>query len=153
MKTSIATATTILALSFPGIAQPAHSQETPESVIHRGDAIPWGEPSNGVRYVALYGEMNTEGESFVFRLEVQPGFELRPHTHPVTEHLTVLSGRFYVGLGETMDREDATAYGPGSYLAIAAGVPAYMWAEEETVIQVHGVGPMTTEFITPPEER
>ncbi len=153
MKTPIATATTILALSVLSVAQPAHSQETPDNVLHQGNAIPWGEPSDGVRYVALYGEMTTEGRSFVFRLEVQPGFELRPHTHPVTEHLTVLSGRFYVGLGETMDKEAATAYGPGSYLAIAAGVPAYMWAEEETVIQVHGVGPMTTEFVTPPVER
>ena len=65
--------------------------------------------------------------------------------------MTVLSGNFFVGIGETWDREAATAYGPGSYLAIAAGVPAYMWVEEETVVQVHGVGPLATEFITPPE--
>lgn len=104
-----------------------------------------------MRFVALYGDMSTDGEAFVFRLEVQPGFELRPHTHPILEHMTVLSGRFYVGLGDTMDKEDAVAYEPGSYIAIAAGVPAYMWAEEETVVQVHGVGPLTTEFITPGE--
>ncbi len=151
MKTIIATTTTILALSALGMAPPAHAQNTPDTVSHRGDAIPWGEPDNGARFVALYGDMTTEGEPFVFRLEVQPGFEIRPHTHPNTEHMTVLSGRFFIGLGETMDKEDATAYGPGSYIAIAAGVPAYMWAEEETVIQVHGVGPLTTEFITPGE--
>ncbi len=151
MNTTIATVTTILALSALGNAPRAHAQVTPGNVFHPGDAIPWGEPDNGARFVALYGDMTTEGEPFVFRLEVQPGFEIRPHTHPNTEHLTVLSGRFFIGLGETMDKEDATAYGPGSYIAIAAGVPAYMWAEEETVIQVHGVGPLTTEFITPPE--
>ncbi len=149
MKTTIANATTILALSVLCAAPPAHAQDTRGNVFHRGDAIPWGEPNNGARYVALYGDMTTEGEPFVFRLEVQPGFEIRPHTHPVSEHLTVLSGRFFVQLGETMDKEDATAYGPGSYIVIAAGVPAYMWAEEEAVIQVHGVGAMTTEFITP----
>ena len=122
-----------------------------ENVFHEGDALPWGEPSNGMRYLALYGQSGAEGEAFVFRLEVQPGFELGPHTHPITEHMTVLSGNFFVGIGETLDREAATAYGPGSYLAIAAGVPAYMWVEEETVVQVHGVGPLTTDFITPPE--
>ena len=30
-------------------------------------------------------------------------------------------------------------------------VPAYMWAEEETVIQLHGVGPLRTDFVTPGE--
>ncbi len=153
MKTTIAAAATTLALSAFCIPATARAQDTAGNIFHQGDAIPWGEPEDGVRYVALFGDMGTEGRSFVFRLEVQPGFELRPHTHPVTEHLTVLSGRFYVGLGETMDKEDATAYGPGSYIVIAAGVPAYMWAEEETVIQVHGVGPMTTEFVAPPGER
>lgn len=151
MKTIIATATTIVALAALAPANSANAQDARESIFHPGDAIPWSEPDDGVRYGALFGDMTSEGHSFVFRLEVQPGFELRPHTHPVTEHLTVLSGRFYVGLGETMDREAATAYGPGSYIAIAAGAPAYMWAEEATVIQVHGVGPMTTEFLTPGE--
>ncbi|MXV94621.1 MAG: hypothetical protein F4Y07_11505 [Gemmatimonadetes bacterium] len=121
------------------------------NVFHPGDALPWGEPNNGMRYLALYGQSSAGGAPFVFRLEVQPGFELAPHTHPITEHMTVLSGNFFVGIGETFDREAATAYGPGSYLAIAAGVPAYMWVEEETVVQVHGVGPLTTDFITPPE--
>jgi len=128
-------------------AEPAPDQ----NIFHQGDALPWGEPSNGMQYLALYGDSGAEGRSFVFRLKVQTGFELGPHTHPITEHMTVLSGRFFVGIGETLDREAATAYGPGSYLAIAAGVPAYMWAEGETVVQVHGVGPLATEFITPPE--
>ena len=121
------------------------------NIFHPGDALPWGEPDNGMQYLALYGSSSAEGRAFVFRLKVQPGFELGPHTHPITEHMTVLSGNFFVGIGETWDREAATAYGPGSYLAIAAGVPAYMWVEEETVVQVHGTGPLATEFIPPPE--
>lgn len=132
-------------------AEVAVERAAEENVFHQGDALPWGDPDNGMRYLALYGQSSAEGRSFVFRLEVQPGFELGPHTHPITEHMTVLSGNFFVGIGETLDREAATAYGPGSYLAIAAGVPAYMWVEEETVVQVHGVGPLATEFITPPE--
>lgn len=140
----------------PGDAPSAEapSTEAPPAeanVIHHGDALPWGEPSNGMSYLALYGDSGAEGRSFVFRLKVGAGFELGPHTHPITEHMTVLSGNFFVGFGETLDREAATAYGPGSYLAIAAGAPAYMWAEEETVVQVHGTGPLTTNFITPPE--
>ena len=143
-----AAAATAIVLSVLLPAPDARAQDAAENVIHPGDAIPWGESNDGVRYVALFGDMSAGG-AFVFRLEVQPGFELRPHTHPITEHITVLSGRLFVGVGETMEKRDATGYGAGSYLAIAADVPAYMWAEEETVIQIHGTGPMTTTFVTP----
>lgn len=136
----------LLALAIP----PAHAQDPAGNVFHDGEALPWGELNNGVRMLPLYGDPYAAGEEFAFRLEVHPGFAMGPHTHPVTEHLTVLSGRFHVGLGETEDREAAKAYGPGSYMAIAAGQPAYMWVEEVTVIQVHGVGAFSTQFIEPP---
>ena len=136
----------------PDVAQEQPSEPPAEqSVFHDGAAIPWGEYGDDARFAPLYGNSAAEGEAFAFRLEVRPGFEMGPHTHPVTEHLTVLSGEFWIGMGETMDRETATAYGPGSYIAIAADAPAYMWAEEETVIQVHGVGPFATVFLAPPQ--
>ena len=140
-------------LLFTVTASPAWAQDADGNVFHDGESLPWGEPGNGTRFLPLYGNYSVGGEVFAFRLEVQPGFEIRPHTHPVTEHMTVLSGTFYVGMGETMDRGAATAYGPGSYIAIAAGVPAYMWADEVTVIQVHGVGPFSTDFVESPPER
>ena len=130
---------------------PVQAQDADENIFLDGADLPWGEPANGMQYLALYGDSSAEGHAFVFRLKVNTGFELGPHTHPITEHMTVLSGTFFVGIGETLDREAATAFGPGSYIAIAAEVPAYMWAEGETVVQVHGVGPLRTEFITPPQ--
>ena len=139
----------LLALVALAITPPVHAQDTAGNVFHDGESLPWGELNNGVRMLPLYGEPATAGEVFAFRLEVHPGFDLGPHTHPVTEHMTVLSGRFFVGLGETMDKEAAKAYGPGSYIAIAADEPAYMWVEEVTVVQVHGVGPFSTEFVEP----
>ena len=149
---SLPTGTAMLALLvlLATVPPQAKAQDARGNVFHDGATLPWGEPNGGVRFLPLYGSMEADGEVFAFRLEVQAGFELGPHTHPMTEHMTVLSGRFFVGLGETMDKEAGTAYGPGSYIAIAAEVPAYMWAEEETVIQVHGVGPFSTDFVTPP---
>lgn len=146
----------VLALRLVAIPAPATAQAPPPApdahgnVFHDGSALAWGEPDNGVRFLPLYGNYDQAGESFAFRLHVQPGFELGPHTHPGVEHLTILSGSLFVGIGKTMDRASATAYGPGSYLAIGAGVAAYMWAAEETVVQVHGVGPFSTDFVEPP---
>ena len=139
----------LLAVLGLAITPPVHAQDTGQGLAVVED-VARGELNNGVRMLPLYGEPATAGEVFAFRLEVHPGFDLAPHTHPVTEHMTVLSGRFFVGLGETMDKEAAKAYSPGSYIAIAAHEPAYMWVEEVTVVQVHGVGPFSTEFVGPP---
>lgn len=129
---------------------PAHAQDPAGNVFLDGASLPWGDLDDGVRMLPLYGDPYADGEQFAFRLEVHPGFNLGPHTHPVSEHLTVLSGRFFVGLGDTMDREAAKAYGPGSYIVIAADESAYMWVEEVTVVQIHGVGPFSTQFVEPP---
>ena len=137
------------------VATPSAAQDSdPDAqgnVFHDGASLPWGEPDGGMRFLPLYGsDYSVAGQPFAFRIHVQPGFEIGPHTHPVVEHMTILSGTLHVGLGETMDREAATPYGSGSYVAIGARVVAYMWAEEETIIQVHGVGPFSTDFVTPP---
>lgn len=154
-----ATVATLMALLVvtPSAAQEAAAGGSPAepdahgNVFHDGASLPWGDPDGGVRFLPLYGsDYSVPGQPFAFRLHVQPGFEIAPHTHPVVEHITILSGTLHVGLGEAMDRGAATAYGPGSYLAIGAQVVAYMWAEEETVVQVHGVGPFSTEFVAPP---
>ncbi len=146
---AVASVVPLVLLAFA--TTPAHAQDTAGNVFHDGESLPWGELNNGVRMLPLYGDPSADGELFAFRLEVHPGFNMGPHTHPVTEHMTVLSGRFFVGLGETMDKAATKAYGPGSYIAIAADEPAYMWVEEVTVVQVHGVGPFSTEFVEPPD--
>lgn len=134
----------------PGTAPAAGGDPEPGgTVVHRGDSLDWEDYGDGMRILSLYGDPAQPGESFAFRLQVSDGFEMAPHTHPVVEHMTVLAGRFFVGLGAVMDRAAAVEYGPGSYIAVAAGAPAFMWAEGETVVQVHGVGPFTTEFVNP----
>lgn len=130
---------------------PASAQDADDNIFHHGDDLPWGEANDGVQMVTLYGDPSAEGP-FAFRLRVTGDFEIAPHSHPVTEHMTVLSGRFFVGLGDTVDRDAAQEYGPGSYIAIGAGVLAYMWTEGPTVVQIHGTGPFTTDFPQSPGE-
>lgn len=114
-------ASTLLALllAVPSAAQEADAPGNPAdpdahgNVFHDGASLPWGAPDDGLRFLPLYGsDYSVAGQPFAFRLHVQPGFEIAPHTHPVVEHVTILSGTLHVGLGETMDREAATAYGP-----------------------------------------
>ena len=118
--------------------------DSSSNVLLEGSALPWIDAGDGVKIARLYGNSQEPGQPFAFRLIVPDGFEMGPHTHPVAEHMTVISGKFFVGIGRTLDRDAAQEFGPGSYVVIAADVPAYMWAVGETVVQVHGIGPLET---------
>ena len=132
----------------------AAPQDSTGSVFHDGSALPRGDDYGGTaRFLPLYGNPSVAGESFAFRLEITGRFEIGPHTHPVAEHITVLSGTLNIGIGAVEDV--VTPYGAGSYVVIGTDVPAYMWSDSGTVIQVHGIGPFHTSFVGPPtvEER
>ncbi len=145
----IALAFLALPVALPLSAQHASSGAGDGNVLLDAPAIPYKEIAPGVERAILYGNPGAEGQPFAFRLRIAESFEMGPHTHPVPEHMTVLSGRFFVGIGEVMERSRAVEYGPGSYVVVDAGVPAYMWAEGPTVVQVHGVGPLQTVPVPP----
>jgi quercetin dioxygenase-like cupin family protein len=51
------------------------------------------------------GDPAREGAPFVIRIRSTAGTPLPPHWHPVDEHITVLSGVFCVGIGDTLDEK------------------------------------------------
>jgi len=119
-------------------------QGSTEILLGEGDIVWRSVGESGLQIAQLYGDSGAEGRPFVFRLRLPDGFEMAPHTHPVAENMTVLSGRFFVGIGEAFDRDAAVEYGPGSFVRVEAGVPAYMFSVGDAVVQVHGVGPLRT---------
>jgi len=51
----------------------------------------------------LYGDPDAIGQPFVMRIRELAGTVVPPHSHPVDEHITVVRGTWYFGLGETFD--------------------------------------------------
>jgi len=128
-------------------AAPSYAQDSGGNAFFTASDIPWIDLGGGVQRAVLYGDASKPGELFAFRLLVPDGFEMGAHTHPVAEHMSVISGKFFVGLGEKLDRDAAIEYGAGGYAVVAAEVPAYMFAVGETVVEIHGVGPLLTTFL------
>ena len=95
----------------------------------------------GVESVALYRSPPAAGP-YVARTRFQPGAGLGPHYHDSTVTITVIGGRFRLGIGSAIDTSAARAYPLGSFLVLPAGTPHYEWGEGETVIQLSGNGPM-----------
>jgi quercetin dioxygenase-like cupin family protein len=84
----------------------------------------------------------TKAEYYAVRLRLPPNTTFAPHYHGDTEHVTVISGTVYLGLGDKVDAASAKAFGPGTYAAIPANMHHYAFTKDQAaIVQIDGVGP------------
>ena len=75
-----------------------------------------------------------------------------PHWHPGDEHLTILSGTFLLGMGESGDESATTELGAGAYAFVPAKMAHYAWTDGDTTIQAHGIGPFVINYVNPADD-
>jgi quercetin dioxygenase-like cupin family protein len=98
----------------------------------------------------LFGDPSKPGP-YVVRLKWLPGNMSRPHFHPNDRFFVVISGTWWMGTGTTFDPNATVPAPAGSYVIHYANKVHYDGAkDEETIIQVWGMGPATS---TPAEKR
>ena len=123
----------------------AQSITTPQSTKWGpGPAV----PPAGARAAVLDGDPATSG-LFTLRLMLPPGYRIPPHFHPADEHVTVISGKLNVGMGDQFDKKKGTVLHSGAFGVIPAGMHHYAWASGRTVIQLHGMGPWKLTYVNP----
>ena len=89
----------------------------------------------------VYGDPSKPG-FYVIRLKVPANWVAPPHYHPGRENVTILSGTVYFGVGNTIDKSKATAFGAGSFASIPAKTPHYAYTTSSGAeIQLDGIGP------------
>jgi hypothetical protein len=144
-------AVTVLALAaaFAGAGEPAHPAGDGH-VVATPASIVWNDAPSlpGAKVAALKGDPTKEG-AFVIRLKLPDGYTIKPHWHPMTESLTILQGNFLLGKGTAMDKAAATALPAGSFSAMPARMVHHAWADGETVVQLHGMGPWQLYYVDP----
>ena len=89
----------------------------------------------------LHGDPEKPGEPFVIRIRELPGTIIPPHRHPTDEHITVVQGTLYFGVGDTFDRAAAKEIKAGGYAFIPKGSTMFGFVPDGAVVQVHGTGP------------
>ncbi len=123
--------------------------------LYSPSEIQWkeGPPSlpAGAKFALLEGDPAKAGP-FVMRLRLPDGYHIPPHTHPKTERVTVVSGTFHLAMGEQFERSKAHQLTAGAYGFWPAGMKHAAWAEGETILQVHGVGPWTINYLNPADD-
>jgi quercetin dioxygenase-like cupin family protein len=101
------------------------------------------------RLAVLVGDPNQPGP-YVIRVRLAAGGRLMPHKHPEDRIYTVMSGVFYIGLGEKFDESRLTAYEVGSVIVLPGGQPHFHWAKSgEYVTQVTAIGPLGLTYVDP----
>ena len=84
-----------------------------------------------------------------FRVKVPRGVKLMPHKHSEDRVYTVISGVFYIGLGDQFDADKLEAYPPGSVIVLPGNTSHFHWAKSgEYVTQVTAIGPLGLEYVS-----
>jgi len=100
-----------------------------------------------VRLAVVAGEPSEPG-LYVIRVKVPSGVKLMPHRHPEDRIYTVISGVFYIGLGDEFDEDKMQEFPPGSVIVLPGGTSHFHWARSgEYVTQVTAVGPLGLEYL------
>ncbi len=104
------------------------------------------------RLAVLVGNPQQPGP-YVVRVKLPNGTRMMPHRHPEDRIYTVISGVFYIGLGEEFDETKLTAYGPGSLVVLPGNTAHFHWARSgEYITQVMAVGPLGLEYVDPQDD-
>jgi carbonic anhydrase len=70
-----------------------------------------------VRLAVIVGHPS-EPAPYLIRVRVPHGVKLMPHRHPEDRIYTVISGVFYIGLGDEFDADVLVAYPPGAVIVL-----------------------------------
>jgi quercetin dioxygenase-like cupin family protein len=141
----------LTAVLFPAWAG---AQDDHHHAMVQADTLKWTAPAaygKGALLAVIKGDPTKEG-MYVVRLKVPAGFKIPAHTHPNDENVTVLSGTFNIGTGDKLDQAKGMSIKAGGYSYVAKGMRHYAWFPEETVIQLHGMGPQGITYVDPADD-
>ena len=128
----------------------AHQPGQDEFRVIRSEEVEWkhfpGYPQ-AARTAVLVGEPTKPGP-YAIRVKLPHGTKMMPHKHTEDRVYVVISGVFYIGLGDEFDESKLTAHAPGTVVVLPSGQSHFHWAKSgEYVTQVTAIGPLGLEYL------
>jgi quercetin dioxygenase-like cupin family protein len=105
----------------------------------------------GVKIAVIEGPM-TEAVPIMFRLKFPANYKVPPHWHPGIEHITIISGTLNMGMGDKFDPSKSRALTTGSVAIMPPRTNHFVWTTEETIGQVHSIGPWSVTYVNPADD-
>jgi quercetin dioxygenase-like cupin family protein len=143
----------LVLVSLTGLA--LADTDAQHQVLAGAAAVKWGPPPPvfppGAKFAVIDGDPAVKGLVTV-RFEMPAGYKIAPHWHPTDEHITVLSGTFAIGMGDTLDMAHGKTLKAGGYAVAPANMHHYAWTKTGATIQVHMMGPFAITYVNPADD-
>jgi quercetin dioxygenase-like cupin family protein len=156
MKTPFGRRSAVILTASLASASGSSLAQAPQAGAHHtvvaADAVQWKPLRPGAEIAVVSGDPDKTGSPFVMRFRYRGKARIPPHWHPTDEHLTILSGTFRLGMGESGDERATTALGEGAYAFVAAKMVHYAWTDGDTTLQIHGIGPFVINYVNPADD-
>jgi hypothetical protein len=152
MKTKIFAFLVALAIGCFG-ASTGWAQTGSHIMVKPGD-LKWADVPSlppGAKIAVIEGPP-TEAVPFTFRLKFPAGYKIPAHSHPAIEHVTVISGAFNLGTGDKFDEKKTMPLPAGSVAIMQPKTNHFGWMKQETIVQVHGMGPWGVTYVNPADD-
>jgi quercetin dioxygenase-like cupin family protein len=105
----------------------------------------------GAKFTVIEGNPSEAG-LFTMRLKLPANYVIGVHTHPADEHVTVIEGSCYMGVGKVLDMDAATELKTGAFALMKIGTYHYFFTKEACVVQLHGMGPWGINYLDPKDD-
>jgi hypothetical protein len=141
-------------LTLSCLGAPAAWAQSGAHMMATSDELKWTDISSlpaGAKLAVIEGPLN-EAVPFTFRLKFPANYQIPAHWHPAIEHVTVISGTFHMGVGDKLDQSNTKGLSAGSVAIMQPKTNHFGWTKEETVVQVHGVGPWAITYVNPADD-
>jgi quercetin dioxygenase-like cupin family protein len=147
MKKTVVAALLLAALPAAALAM--------DHIAVQPNALKWGPAPPGLppgaQVAVVAGNPSSDG-AYVVRARLPAGYRIAPHTHPTDENVTVLSGTFHIATGDKFDPKKGEAVRAGGFFTAEKGMQHYGWTMGPAVIQIHGLGPFTINYVDPADD-
>jgi quercetin dioxygenase-like cupin family protein len=118
--------------------------------------IPWGPAPPflrpGAQLAVIEGNPLGNTGDYTVRLKIANGYRIAPHWHPLRENVTVISGSFKVGMGDTFDPNKMATFPAGSFAYLDPDMHHYAMADGDAIVQVHGAAPLQFNYVNPDDD-
>jgi hypothetical protein len=154
MRNTLAALSAMLALSCLGTSAAWAQAGAHDHTMAAPDELKWSDVPSlpaGAKIAVIEGPLN-EAAPITFRLKFPADYQIPAHWHPGIEHVTVISGTFNMGTGDKLDRSQTRALSGGGFAVMQPKTTHFGWNQNETIVQVHGVGPWGITYVNPADD-
>jgi hypothetical protein len=105
----------------------------------------------GAMIAVLAGNPAKSG-MYIMRVKMPADYVVPPHWHSQTETVSVLSGTFHIGMGDDLDKTNATTLPASGFVMMPSPMHHYAWSSGDTIIQISGMGPFDIHYVHPGDD-